>query len=299
MPSSAVEQVITPPQRDLGDGFVVRRVLPTPARRMVGPFVFLDQMGPAHFAPGQGLDVRPHPHIGLDLVTWLFEGEIVHRDSLGSVQPIRSGEVNWMTAGSGIVHSERTGPEVRAAGGALFGLQAWIALPVAHEETAPGFAHFKADAIPVAEGEGVRVTVVAGATDGIESPVRTFSDLIYADVAMDDGACWRPATRHRERGLYVIDGRIGIAGDAFAAGQFVVLRPDVEAVVRASGPARVMLVGGEPFGEARHLEWNLVSSRRDRVEQAKADWREGRFAAVPGETEFIPLPPDPPSVAYP
>ncbi len=293
--------VILPPTRDLGDGFTVRRALPSPHRRMVGPFIFFDQMGPAAFRGGQGLDVRPHPHIGLATVTYLLDGEILHRDSVGSVQPIRPGEVNWMTAGQGIVHSERTGPEFRSAGSALYGLQTWIALPTPDEEAAPDFAHYKADAIPVADADGVRVTVIAGATDGMTSPVNTFSDLVYADIVMADGARYRPSGDHIERALYVVEGAIEIVGQtgAFAAGELVVLKPQAEVIVRAQGPVRLMLIGGEPFPEQRHIFWNFVSSRQDRIEQAKEDWRGQRFAPVPEESEFIPLPADPAPVRYP
>ncbi len=293
--AEGVDMVILPPTRDLGDGFNVRRALPSPHRRMVGPFIFFDQMGPAAFRGGHGLDVRPHPHIGLATVTYLLEGEILHRDSVGSVQAIRPGEVNWMTAGSGIVHSERTAPEQRAAPGTLFGLQTWIALPVSAEEAAPDFAHYKSGAIPVAEDAGARVTLIAGATDGMASPVKTFSDLVYADLVLADGARFRPSADHTERALYVVEGAVAVEGQtgSFAAGELVVLKPGAEVVVQATGPARLMLIGGEPFPEQRHIFWNFVSSRPDRIEQAKADWREGRFDRVPGETEFIPLPPEP------
>jgi redox-sensitive bicupin YhaK (pirin superfamily) len=299
--AEGVELVILPPTRDLGDGFTVRRALPSAHRRMVGPFIFFDQMGPAAFRGGQGLDVRPHPHIGLATVTYLLEGEIMHRDSVGSVQPIRPGEVNWMTAGSGIVHSERTGPELRAASSSLFGLQTWIALPAAHEEAAPDFSHYKADQIPTTEDAGTRLTVIAGATDGLVSPVKTFSDLIYADVVLAHGARYRPAVEHIERALYVISGEMEVVGQTgrFQAGELVVLKPGAEVVVQANGATRLMLAGGEPFPEARHIYWNFVSSREDRIEQAKRDWKADQFAHVPDEIDFIPLPPDPEPVRYP
>lgn len=293
--SDAIEQVILPPTRDLGDGFTVRRALPSAKRRMVGPFIFVDQMGPAAFRGGEGLDVRPHPHIGLATVTYLLAGEILHRDSVGSVQAIRPGEVNWMTAGSGIVHSERTAPDRRAAGDTLYGLQTWIALPERDEEAAPAFTHHKADEIPSTEADGVRLTLIAGRSDGLVSPVATFSDLVYADLLLADGARYRPAVEHIERALYVVEGAIGVIGQTgrFSAGELVVLKPGAEVVVQAEGPARLMLVGGEPFPEQRHIFWNFVSSRPERIEQAKADWRSGRFAAVPDEVDFIPLPADP------
>lgn len=297
-----VETVILPPVRDLGDGFTVRRALPSVHRRMVGPFMFLDQMGPAAFRGGAGLDVRPHPHIGLATVTYLIEGEILHRDSLGSVQPIRPGEVNWMTAGAGIVHSERTGPAVRAAGHTLFGLQTWVALPAAHEETAPAFAHHEAHEIPRAEADGVALTLVAGAAHGLASPVATFSDLVYADIVLAPGARYRLPDDHVERAVYVVAGAVAVAGQTgrFETHELVLFRPGAEIVLAAdAGPARLMLVGGEPFPEKRHIEWNFVSSRRDRIVQAKEDWRAGRFAPVPDEREFIPLPADPGPVRYP
>lgn len=288
-----VEMIVLPPVRDLGDGFQVRRALPSHHRRMVGPFIFFDQMGPVTLSPGDGLDVRPHPHIGLATVTYLLEGEILHRDSLGSVQAIRPGAVNWMTAGHGIVHSERSADDVRASGGPLFGLQTWVALPKAHEETAPAFFHHGADAIPQADAEGVTLRVVAGTSDGMTSPVQTFSDMLYVDVNLAAGARYRLSAEHIERAVYVITGAVGVEGQqgAFAAGELVIFKPGAEIVLRAEGgPARIMLVGGEPLAEPRHIFWNFVSSSKDRLEQAKADWREQRFPTVPGETEFIPLP---------
>jgi redox-sensitive bicupin YhaK (pirin superfamily) len=298
---AAAEMVIVPPVRDLGDGFKVRRALPSAHRRMVGPFIFVDQMGPTAFDAGTGLDVRPHPHIGLATVTWLLEGEILHRDSIGSVQSIRPGEVNWMTAGAGIAHSERTGPETRAAGGTLYGLQTWVALPAAHEETAPGFSHHKAGELPAIEAEGVRLTLIAGASDGLVSPVPTFSDMIYADITLAPGARYRLKAEHVERAIYVVSGTVTVEGQTggFAEHELVIFRPGAEIVLRADGPTRLMLVGGEPFPEPRHIYWNFVSSRPDRIEQAKEDWRNRRFAEVPGEREFIPLPEEPKAVRYP
>lgn len=287
-----VEFALLPPVRDLGDGFQVRRALPSAHRRMVGPFIFYDQMGPATFAAGEGLDVRPHPHIGLATISYLVEGEMLHRDSLGAVQTIRPGEVNWMTAGSGIVHSERTGPEVRAKGGPLFGLQAWVALPVANEECDPAFDHYKADAIPTVEQDGTRMTLIAGSSEGLVSPVRTASDLIYADLVITPGGRYRIAAEHVERALYVVQGEIAVDGQtgAFATHELVVLKPGAEVVITSARGARVMLMGGEPFPEQRHIFWNFVSSRPERLEQAKADWKADRFAHIPGEHEFIPLP---------
>lgn len=292
-----VEQVILPPVRDLGDGFSVRRALPSPHRRMVGPFIFFDQMGEAVFRSGEGLDVRPHPHIGLATITYLLEGEILHRDSVGSVQPIRPGEVNWMTAGRGIVHSERTAPEVRAKDSKLFGLQTWVALPTAHEEAEPGFAHHKANEIPVAEGEGTRLTLIVGRHDGLVSPVKTFSDMVYADIVMAAGSRYQLKADHVERAVYVVEGSVEVEGQqgAFEPSQLIVFKPGAEIVLRARGAARLMLIGGEPLPEKRHVYWNFVSSSAERIEQAKADWRANRFAHVPGEQEFIPLPDDAPN----
>lgn len=287
-----VDLVILPPVRDLGDGFTVRRALPSAQRRMVGPFIFFDQMGEAVFRSGEGLDVRPHPHIGLATVTYLLEGEILHRDSLGSVQAIRPGEVNWMTAGSGIVHSERTSDEVRASGGKLFGLQTWVALPKEAEEVAPGFAHYKENEIPVAEGDGVRLALVAGTSDGLVSPVKTFSDMVYADIVLQPGARYQLKAEHVERAVYVVSGEVSVTGQqgAFTDNQLVVFKPGAEVVLAAPAGARLMLLGGEPLPEQRHIFWNFVSSSPDRIEQAKADWKAQRFAPVPDEHEFIPLP---------
>lgn len=298
---SAIDTVIVPPTRDLGDGFTVRRALPSVGRRMVGPFVFFDRMGPVDLAPGHGLDVRPHPHIGLATVTYILEGEILHRDSLGSVQAIRPGAVNWMTAGRGIVHSERTAPEVRASGGTLSALQIWVALPEAHEEAEPAFIHHPGASIPSFEGDGVSGRVVVGQVEGKASPVSTHSDMLYVDLNLAAGARYAIDSAMVERAFYVLAGTVAVQGDSqtFTEGQLVVLKPGVRTVVESVGPARIMLFGGEPVGE-RHLFWNFVSSSRDRIEQAKEDWRLGRFAGVPGETEFIPLPEDRPKpVDYP
>jgi redox-sensitive bicupin YhaK (pirin superfamily) len=281
--------VIRPKTRDLGDGFQVRRALPATEKRAVGPFVFFDQMGPVRLAPGKGLDVRPHPHIGLATVTYLFEGEILHRDSLGSVQPIRPGEVNWMTAGRGIVHSERTAPALRAAGPALSGIQVWVGLPEAHEEAEPSFVHVKEKDLPVVDG----LRVIVGALHGARSPVPVASPMFYADALS-------PVTlkaEYPERAAYVAQGELEVAGKAFTAGQLLVFEPGKEIALVPRG--RVLVLGGEPLGQ-RHMWWNLVSSRKERIVQAAADWKAGRFAPVPGETEFIPLPDNAPQVVdYP
>jgi redox-sensitive bicupin YhaK (pirin superfamily) len=286
----APETVVVPHTRDLGDGFEVRRALPSIERRMVGPFVFFDQMGPAVLRAGTGLDVRPHPHIGLATVTYLFEGEILHRDSLGTVQSIRPGEVNWMTAGRGIAHSERTPPELRSAESRLFGIQTWIGLPKDREEAEPAFAHHGVADLPIIEGEGKRVRLIAGGLYGARSPVSVFSDMFYADAVLDAGAGLELPAEHEERAIYVAEGRIEIAGDTFDSGRLLVFRPGDAITVRSPAAARLLLLGGEPMDGPRHLWWNFVSASKERIEQAKSDWKDGRFASVPGETEFIPLP---------
>ena len=299
--TNGIDAIILPPTRDLGDGFTVRRALPSAHRRMVGPFIFFDQMGPAAFRSGEGLDVRPHPHIGLATVTYLLDGEILHRDSVGSVQSIRPGEVNWMTAGSGVVHSERTGPDVRAHGGGLFGLQTWVALPADKEEIPSAFSHHRADAIPSTEANGVEMTLIVGRHDGLVSPVEAHSDMVYADILLAPAARYQVRAEHVERAIYVVEGSATVAGQSgtFAAGELVVFKPGAEIVLSTERGARLMLIGGEPFPEERHIYWNFVSSRRERIDQAKSDWRERRFPGVPGEHEFIPLPDEPGPVAYP
>jgi len=290
MAGSGIETVLVPRTRDLGDGFQVRRALPAIERRSVGPFVFFDQMGPTVLKSGTGLDVRPHPHIGLATVTYLFEGEILHRDSLGTVQAIRPGEVNWMTAGSGIAHSERTPPELRTAGSRLFGIQTWVALPQAHEEVAPAFAHHEAAALPLIEDGGTRIRLIVGTLLGRRAPVAVFSEMFYADALLDAGGVLELTPEHEERALYILDGQIALDGRSFSAGQMVVLYAGATIIVTGELPSRLMMLGGAPLDGPRHLWWNFVSSSRERIEQAKNDWRHGRFASVPGETETIPLP---------
>jgi redox-sensitive bicupin YhaK (pirin superfamily) len=289
-PAALIQHEILPRTRDLGDGFAVRRVLPAAERRMVGPFVFFDQFGPVELPAGRGLDVRPHPHIGLATVTYLFEGGIVHRDSLGFVQPIAPGDVNWMTAGRGIVHSERTDSESRRQPQRLQGIQIWVALPQRHEETAPAFVHYPAATLPLIESEGKSVRVVAGALFGRRSPVQTLSDLFYAAATLTPGAGLQLDADHAERAVYLLDGMVEIDGRAFAPGRLLVFAPGRALTLRANTSARLLLFGGEPLDGPRHIWWNFVSSRPERIEQAKEDWKRGRFAAVPGETEFIPLP---------
>jgi redox-sensitive bicupin YhaK (pirin superfamily) len=296
-----VDVVVIPRSSDLGDGFTVRRALPSARKRMVGPFVFFDQMGPVVLGRGHGLDVRPHPHIGLATVTYMFTGEILHRDSLGSIQPIRPGEVNWMTAGRGIVHSERTPPELREVDAPVSGIQSWVALPLQHEETSPSFAHHAAGELPVIEDDGAQVRLIAGAIYGERSPVQALSEMFYADVSLAGGAAIEVPATHEERAAYVVDGAVRIDGTSFGSAQLVVFKPGRAVAISASPiPARLMLLGGEPMDGPRHVWWNFVSSSRERIEQAKADWQSGRFEAVPGETDFIPLPePEPAPVNYP
>jgi redox-sensitive bicupin YhaK (pirin superfamily) len=300
-PGAEPQTVIIAPARDLGSGFRVRRALPSVRRRMVGPFIFFDQMGPVAFRSGEGLDVRPHPHIGLATVTFLFEGEIVHRDSLGTVQRIVPGEVNWMTAGRGIVHSERTPPDTRAKGGRLFGIQLWVALPKQHEESAPSFTHTAADALPVLEDRGIHARVVLGTFHGQRSPVKVLSGMFYAAVSLAPGARFPLPTDHEERAAYVAEGAVIVAGERFEAGALLVFRPRDPATIDAASATRLLVLGGDRADGPRHIFWNFVSSSRDRIESAKADWRAGRFGTVPGETDFIPLPESlkPPPVHYP
>ena len=275
--------------RDLG-GFTVRRVLPAMARRLVGPFIFFDHMGPATLAPGEGMDVRPHPHIGLATVTYLFEGELVHRDSLGSLQTIRPGEINWMTAGRGIVHSERTSPELRRTGFRVDGLQLWVALPQAHEETEPEFHHHGADTLPVIDQAGIVIRVLAGTAYGLTSPVHTFSPMFYVDATIPAGCELELPREYEERAAYVVEGAIRCGAERAEPGQMLVATRD-EGTVHAETDARIALVGGAPIDGTRHIWWNFVSSSKERIDQAKLDWKEGRFPKVPGdELEFTPLP---------
>jgi redox-sensitive bicupin YhaK (pirin superfamily) len=288
--AACIDLVITPRTRDLG-GFTVRRVLPFAQRRLVGPFIFFDHMGPAQFSPGSGIDVRPHPHIGLATVTYLFEGAIVHRDTLGSLQTIVPGDVNWMTAGRGIAHSERTGDELRREGSRLHGIQAWVALPTAREETAPSFAHHPASAMPAIEHEGVRLRVIAGSAFGSTSPVEVLSPMFYVDAQLATGAAVVVPGEPPHRAAYVVEGSIECDGQAFGEGTMIVFRTGARASLHARSNARVMLLGGDALDGERLVWWNFVASSPDRLEKAKADWKAGRFGKVPGdEAEFIPLP---------
>jgi redox-sensitive bicupin YhaK (pirin superfamily) len=289
MAGEPVELIIEPRPRDIG-GFEVLRLLPVAQRRSVGPFVFFDQMGPATFAAERGVDVRPHPHIGLATVTYLFQGEIMHRDTLGSVQLIRPGDVNWMTAGSGIAHSERTPPEARSTGGPLFGIQSWVALPKVHEEADPAFFHHPARTLPKIDDARKAATIIAGTAFGERAPVATFSETLYCDVMLKAGARMEVPIEHEERAIQPVTGRISVAGHTVEPGRMLVLRTNERVVIEALEDARLMLLGGERLDGPRNIWWNFVSSSQDRIEQAKADWKAGRFGQVPAETEFIPLP---------
>ena len=282
--------IIEPRVHDLGDGFLVRRAVPSIQARSVGPFVFVDHMGPVVFEGGRGLDVRPHPHIGLATVTFLWSGAITHRDTLGSEQVIRPGDVNWMTAGRGIAHSERTPAPERAAGSQAHGMQTWVALPRAHEETDPAFFHHPAATLPQQQRDGVWLRVIAGRSYGEESPVKVFADTLSvaldlapdAEVALDDG--------HVERALYILEGEAQLDGVDIPARHLVIPDRGTRPKLRAKTPLKAMLLGGEPLDGHRYLSWNFVSSSKERIEQAKQDWLDGRFGRIVGDDEFIPLP---------
>jgi len=286
----ALELVIVPRVRDLGDGFSVRRALPHGKRQMVGPFIFFDQMGPVQFLAGQGLDVRPHPHIGLATVTYLFDGRVMHRDSEGNAFEITPGAMNLMTAGRGIAHSERSPPGARKGAEGMFGIQSWIALPQAHEETAPSFQHFDAGSLPLIEDGGVRARVIAGSAFGKTSPVGMLSQWLYAEVVLAPGASAPLDPDQEERAIYVAEGEVDIAGETFEGPRLLIFRPGDRITVRALRRTRLMFLGGAALEGPRYIWWNFVSSRKERIEQAKEDWKAGRFAPVPNETEFIPLP---------
>ncbi|MDJ0741021.1 MAG: pirin family protein [Gammaproteobacteria bacterium] len=286
--TAAVIARIEPRETDLGD-FSVRRLLPHRRQRQVGPWVFFDHFGPVDFDPGRGIDVRPHPHINLATVTYLFDGEILHRDSLGSEQTISPGAINLMIAGKGIVHSERERPAVRATRHSAHGLQLWLGLPEASEEIDPEFLHYPADAIPAKAVDGVPVTVMIGSAYGLQSPVRTFADTLFVEAHLTAGQRL-DLPEADELALYVVAGRVGVGDDEVAAHSMAVLDPGARTPIRAGVDAHIVLIGGEPIGE-RFIDWNFVSSRRDRIERAKQDWRDGRFPTVPGDRdEFIPLP---------
>ncbi|NIX77580.1 pirin family protein [Microvirga terricola] len=286
---NALELIIVPRVRDLG-GFEVRRALPHGRRQMVGPFIFFDHFGPVQFLAGQGMDVRPHPHIGLATVSYLFDGRILHRDSEGNIQEIVPGAMNLMTAGRGIAHSERT-PEMERAGlHSMLGLQSWIALPEGQEEVDPSFQHFDAATLPVIEDAGVRARVIAGSAFGKTAPVKSLSEWFYVEVRLEAGASAPLDATYEERAVYVLDGEVEITGDRFEGPRLLIFRPGDRITIKAVRPSRMMFLGGTAMKGPRYLWWNFVSSSRERIEQAKEDWRTGRFAPVPEETEFIPLP---------
>ena len=292
-------QTLTPTTHDLG-GFKVHRTLPHRERTMVGPFLFFDQMGPAHLPPGQGIDVRPHPHINLSTVTYLFEGAIQHRDSVGSDIRIDPGAVNLMTAGTGIVHSERSPADVRPEGPPLSGIQTWLALPDGREEIAPAFEHVPAAALPIVETPGARARVIMGTLWGAHAPTTTYADTLYADIALDAGGSVPIDAATDERAVYCATGEATLDGLVLEPQQLYVLRPGTAATLRSAGGGRVMLAGGAAFATPRHVWWNFVSSSRDRIHEAKRAWMAGEFPRVPGdEAEWIPIPEAPKTVSYP
>jgi redox-sensitive bicupin YhaK (pirin superfamily) len=295
-PMTAIEQIIAPRRRDLG-GFEVSRVLPYMQRRSVGPFVFFDHMGPVTFAPGKGIDVRPHPHIGLATVTYLFEGAFMHRDSLGTVQTIVPGDVNWMTAGRAIVHSERSPDDLRAAGHKVHGIQSWVALPKDQEQAAPSFAHHTAASLPRVERGGATLRVIAGTAFGVTSPVQVFADTLYVDADLGPGATFTLPADHEERAVYAVDSAVSIGSEVLPAMQMAVLKPGVAVDISAPHKARCMILGGAPLDAPRLMWWNFVASSEELMERAKVEWRaapgqqwRGTFGLPPGEQEFIPLP---------
>ncbi|WP_010414165.1 pirin family protein [Citromicrobium sp. JLT1363] len=297
MISGPIEATITPTNHDLGD-FEVRRALPSKKRRMVGPFIFVDEFGPAHLPPGGGMDVRPHPHINLATVTWLFDGAINHRDSLGTASTIRPGTVNLMTAGSGIVHSERSPDEERKGGARMFGMQTWLALPDGREEIDPAFEAI--DSLPEIEDGGARAIVIMGELWGSRAATTTYADTIYAEIVLAPNGQLPIESQADERALMVVEGEATLDGMEMPKYTLIVLKPGDVPALKSEKGARVMLMGGESFASERHVFWNFVSSNRDRIQQAKDDWSAGKFPKVPGdEEEWIPLPEKPKTVTYP
>lgn len=292
----SIETLIIPRSRDIG-GFEVRRALPAPKRQMVGPFIFFDQVGPVEFLTGHGIDVQPHPHIGLATVTYLYKGEFQHRDSLGTNQMIYPGELNWMIAGKGVTHSERTSEQTRKSPSDLFGIQTWVALPDDHEETGPGFEHFGKGNLPILDGEGKQVRLILGNAWGQKAPAKVYSEMFYADVVLEAGARIPLPSEHEDRGLYVTSGEVSVAGQVFETGQMMIFRPgdDITISARENG-ARLMMLGGETLNERRYIWWNFVASSREKIEAAKeawarGDWQDGRFSLPPGDSdEFVSLP---------
>ncbi|WP_440222409.1 pirin family protein [Dokdonella sp. MW10] len=285
-------KLIPPREHDLGDGFVVRRMVPSMQARTIGPFVFFDHIGPVEMAPGRGVDVRPHPHIGLSTMTYLLEGVFTHRDSTGVVQDIRPGEVNWMTAGRGVAHSERTPAIERAQGHRMHGAQFWVGLPQADAEVAPSFSHHDVDDLPewMTDDGGVRLRLVAGEAFGHRSPVPVYSRLFCLDVRLDDGAAFELPPEHAERAIQVMEGTLEVDGLEIPMHRLAVVASGATVRIVASGTARAIVFGGDPLDGERFVWWNFVAASRERIAQAKDDWANGRFDAVPGETEFIPLP---------
>lgn len=287
----AIENLIIPRTSDIG-GFAVRRALPTRQRRLVGPFIFFDRMGPAILKAGEALDVKPHPHIGLSTVTYLFDGEIKHRDSLGTELVIRPGDINLMTAGRGIVHSERTPENLRGHPLSMSGLQTWLALPDHMEEIAPAFSHTAREDMPLIDIKGASGRVVIGDFEGLTSPVSAFTDTLYVDLTLEPGVKFPFSADHEERAIYILSGSLDVAGDVFAADQLLVFRPGDDITLQSgSGGCHIMIFGGAALNQRRYIWWNFVSSSKERIEQAKQEWRTGRFDIVPGdEEEFVPLP---------
>jgi hypothetical protein len=283
-------QILKSHSKDLGGGLKISRVLPGHPHRMVGPFIFFDQMGPVTVAAGQNVDVRPHPHIGLATVTWLFEGEMVHRDSLGVVQPIAPGDVNWMTAGRGIVHSERGDPEKRKSARPMSGIQSWVALPKSHEDAEPAFSHHPAATLPTIRLPGVSMRLIAGEAFGERSPAPTFSPMLYLAVDMDAGATLALPPEHEERGIYLVQGDVLVGDACLPERNLAFVSSNDHLQIRAKNKSRLMLLGGQKMDGPRHLWWNFVASSKEKLEDAKRRWREQKFAPIPGETEFIPLP---------
>lgn len=294
--SSSIETVIIPRSRDLG-GFEVRRALPAPKRQMVGPFIFFDQAGPAEFLTGKGVDVRPHPHIGLGTVTYLYKGEFHHRDSTGADQVIQPGALNWMVAGRGVTHSERTTPNARSGPNSLHGVQTWIALPESHEDVAPTFEHHAKETLPLIEDAGIKVRLILGDAYGQSAPATLFSEAFYADVCLDPGSIFPLPDNHEDRGVYVVEGAISVAGQEFKASQMMVFRPGDRITIAAlSGGARIMILGGATLSGPRFIWWNFVASSKERIEVAKAEWQAEKWGAglfdLPADdrAEHIPLP---------
>jgi redox-sensitive bicupin YhaK (pirin superfamily) len=287
-PCTAIRTILMPEEKDLG-GFTVRRLLPADGTKSVGPVIFFDHFGPAQFPPGQGMDVRPHPHIGLATITYLFAGGILHRDSLGHVQPIRPAEINWMTAGRGISHSERTPPALRETGHSLHGLQLWVALPEDLEEKEPDFVHYAAEQIPLVQHEGVSLRLIVGEAWGVTSPVKTASPTLYADVQISKGAVLQLPDEVEERAVYLVDGAVQVQGVTIARHCLAVFNAIAGVELTATADSKLVVIGGKPLGK-RTVWWNLVSTRKELIEQAKDDWRSGRFPQVPHEIEKIPVP---------